>query len=96
MNRVINGRTATQEDVHPDGAIFFIPANRSSPYSFGRDLPVVVKIVKPDDGDGFPPAGTTVEILQAERTDTGDVVLGFVYDGGDCVCMLADIELIDI
>jgi hypothetical protein len=56
----------------------------------------VVKIVKPDDGDGFPPAGTTVEILQAERTDTGDVVLGFVYDGGDCVCMLADIELIDI
>ena len=94
-NRVINGRAATEEDVHPGGAIFFIPDNRSVPYSFGSDLPVSVKIVKADDGDGFPPPGTLVRILQAERTDEDSVILGFKYDGGDCVCTLEDVEMLD-
>ena len=76
------------------GAIFFAPDNRSVAYSFGRELPVTAKVVKADDGDGFPPPGTIVQILQAECTDDGSVVLGFVHDGGDCVCMLEDVEVI--
>lgn len=94
-NRVINGRAATEEDVHPGGAIFFIPDNRSVPYSFGNDLPISVKIMKPDDGDGFPPPGTLVQILQAELTDDGRIILGFEHDGGDCVCTLDDVEMLD-
>jgi len=93
-DRVINGRTATEEDVHPGGSFFFIPDGRSSAYSFGIDLPVFAKIVKPDEGDGFPAPGTIVSISQAEMTEDGGVVLGFEYEGGDCVCMLEDVEVL--
>jgi len=53
-SRVINGRVAAEEDVHLGGAIFFIPDLRSVPYSFGRDLPVSVRVLSPTMATDFP------------------------------------------
>jgi hypothetical protein len=92
MSRVINGRVADESDVRLDGAIFYIPNGMSIPYSFDHELPVRVRFINPD-GDGFPQVGTVVEILQAEQTDDGSVILGFVYNGCDYVCALEDVQI---
>ncbi|MBS1798589.1 MAG: hypothetical protein JSS95_02055 [Acidobacteria bacterium] len=93
MDRVINGRVANESDVHPNGAIFYIPDDRSVPYSFGRELPVSVTI-KSNDSESLPPEGTVVHILQAEQAGDGSVLLGFVHEHNDYVCMLEDVEVL--
>jgi hypothetical protein len=90
----LNGRTATQADVDAGKVIFYIPDERSTPYRFGRDLPLRARLVDSDETTGFA-AGTTVEILQAEVGDTGDVLIGFVAGDEQGICMLHEIELID-
>jgi hypothetical protein len=91
--RALNGRVATETDVDAGEVIFYIPEGRSIPYQFGRDLPLRARLV--GEEAGFP-MGTEVEILQAEVGDTGDVLIGFVAGDDEGVCMLHEVELIDI
>lgn len=93
MSRLpINDRVATEEEANAGGAIFFIPDNRSEPYNFGRPLPIMAKVVKPEEEDGFPAPGTRIQIVQAERVDGKDVVLGFVNGDEEGICMLEDVK----
>ena len=96
MPIALNYRVATVEDAEAGTVIFHIPDGRSVPYSFGRELPVPAVIARDDLGDAFPPVGTPVEILQAERGDTGDVIVGFVLGGQEFVGTLGDIRVIEV
>ena len=96
MPIALNHRVATPEDADAGTVIFHIPDGRSVPYWFGRELPVSAVIARDDLGDAFPPAGTRVEILQAEQGDTGDVIVGFVLGDQEFVGMLGDIRLIEV
>ena len=90
----INNRTATRDDVDQNTCIFFVPDNRTKPYSFGRPLPLSARLVLPEE-DSFAPSGTPVQILQAEQDENGAVILGVVYcDGQEALCGLTDVELI--
>ncbi len=93
--KVLNGRVATERDVEARRVIFFIPDSRSTPFEFDHAFPLLAKVVKKDDMDGFPKPGSLVTIVQAEMTDEGQVVLGLIYgDGEEGVCHLQDIEVI--
>ena len=93
-SRAINGRVATEEDFHQGIAVFYIRDTSSVPYSFGRPLPVTVRFLDSGEEDeGRPPAGTEVEVLQAELTDEGTVVLGYKHDGKDGICLLSEVEV---
>jgi hypothetical protein len=58
-------------------------------------LPISAVIAR-DLGEDFPPVGTRVEILQAERGDTGDVVVGFIFGDQEFIGMLDDIRLVEV
>ena len=90
----LNGRAATQADQDAETVIFYIPDGRSVPYRFERDLPLRARLLGTEEITGFP-AGTEIEILQAELGDTGDVLIGFIAGEEEGVCMLHEIELID-
>ncbi|MDE3200668.1 MAG: hypothetical protein KGN79_07075 [Acidobacteriota bacterium] len=90
--KALNGRVATEADSLAGEVIFYIPDERSVPYSFGRDLPLRAWLV--GDETGFPPR-TEIEILQAELGDTGDVLVGFMVGEDEGICMLHEVELID-
>jgi hypothetical protein len=90
----INNRVATSEDVEAGRCIFQIPDERSTPYSFGKELPVPAVITR-DLGEDFPPVGARVEILQAEQGDTGDVIVGFVLGDQEFIGMLDDVQLLE-
>jgi hypothetical protein len=94
-NRAINGRVATEYDFHYGGAVFFIRDTQSVPYSFGRPLPVTVRFVDAGADEGRPPVGTEVDVLQAELTDEGTVVLGYEHEGKDGICLLSEVEVVD-
>jgi hypothetical protein len=99
---------ATEEDAKAGRAIFYIPGGRSVVYDLGRPLPLAARIKhnmdlgtagkqhitlsrrKPD----IILAGTIVEIVQCEIGDTGDILVGFRYAGGDGICMLDELEII--
>ena len=89
----INNRVASEEEANSGEAIFFIPENRSKPYTFGCPSPIMAKVVKFDKHDGFPPPGTRLQIVQAEKVDGKDVVLGFVNGEEEGICMLEDVQL---
>jgi hypothetical protein len=90
--RALNGRTATLADMNVGEAIFYIPGGRSLPYSFGRDLPLLARIV--GEKSGFP-LGTQIQILQAEVASNGDVLIGFLAGEQKGACMLKDIEMLE-
>ncbi len=91
----LNGRAATQADQDAETVIFYIQDGRSVPYRFERDLPLRARLVGTEETTGFP-VGTEIEILQAELGDTGDVLIGFVAGEEEGICMLHEIELIDV
>jgi hypothetical protein len=92
--QILNGRVATKEDFEAGNVIFYIHDSHSVPYSFGRELPLAARIVKPDLGDGFPPPGTPVTIVQAEITDDKHVTLGVIFgDDDEGICDLEDVQL---
>jgi hypothetical protein len=92
--QINNDRVATKADADAGNVIFYIPDQRSAPYSFGQDLPLYARVVKPDESDGFPPPGTILRIVQAEIVDGKDVVLGFVNGDDEGICMLEDLEIL--
>jgi hypothetical protein len=94
MPIALNNRIGTSEDVDAGRCVFQIPDGRSVPYSFGRELPITAVIAR-DLGEGSPPVGTHVEVLQAEQGDTGDVLVGFVLGDQEFVGMLDDIRVIE-
>ena len=96
MNRnlVINGRTATQKDVDERNCVFYIPDNRSRPYSLGRPLPIPARVsALADNGPDFFAAGTQVEIVQAEVVDETFVYLGIVCGDEEGICTLEGVEI---
>jgi hypothetical protein len=95
MAQAINHRVATPEDADAGIAIFHIADGRSTPYSFGQELPMKAVIANPNLGDAFPPFGTVVEILQAEQGDTGEIVVGFILGEQEFVGMLEDIKPVE-
>ena len=90
--RPLNNRIATEEEANAGEAIFFIPDQRSEPYTFGQDLPIMAKVTKLDEHDGFPCPGTRIQIVQAEKVDGKDVVLGFLNGEEEGICMLEDVQ----
>jgi hypothetical protein len=92
--RALNGRAATQADVDAGTVIFYISDGRSTPYQFGRDLPLRARILGPEEQSGFPD-GTLIDVLQAEVGDNGEVLIGFVVGEEEGICQLNEIELID-
>jgi len=93
-NRIaLNGRVATQADVDAGTVIFYIPDGRSTPYDFGRALPLKARIAG-EETEAYP-VGTEVEILQAEVGDTGDVLIGFMVGQDEGIGMLHEFELLD-
>jgi hypothetical protein len=92
--RALNGRSATQADVDAGTVVFYIPDGRSTPYYFGRDLPLRALLLGPEEQSGFPD-GTVIDVLQAEVGDNGEVLIGFVAGEEEGICQLNEIELID-
>jgi hypothetical protein len=92
--RALNGRSATQGDVDAGTVIFYVPEGRSTPYQFGRDLPLRARLLGSEEQTGFP-TGTEVDVMQAEVGDTGDVLIGFVTGDDEGICLLHEIDLID-
>jgi hypothetical protein len=93
-NRVIEGRAATQDDVDSATCVFFIPDERSLPYSLGRSLPAAARIIRPSDGSGFPVAGTEIQIVQSEIVDGSEILIGFLTNCAEGVCTIEDVELL--
>jgi hypothetical protein len=91
--KALNGRAPTEADVEAGTVVFYIPDSRSTPYEFDHQLPLLARVINPDDGAA--PLGSIVTIVQAEKGDNGQVLLGLLLDdGGEAVCMLEEVELI--
>lgn len=92
--KVLNGRAATAADAEDNKIVFYIPDSRSIPYSFGQDLPLRARLVDPERS-GIAAPGDEIVVVQAERGDTGDVLIGFLYgDEQEGVCQLDEIEIL--
>ncbi len=89
---VINDRVATEAEAKAGEVIFYIPDHRSVPFSFGKLLPLEAVVTKPKGDDDFPPPGTILTIVQAERVDD-NVVLGFENGEEEGICMLDDVQM---
>jgi len=90
----LNGRAATKEDQDAGVSIFYVPDARSVPYRFDRDLPLRARLLGTEEETGFP-TDTEIEILQAEKGDTGNVLIGFMVGEREGICQLNEIELLD-
>ena len=93
-------KPATEEDCKAGRAIFFVPDNRSTVYDLGRPLPLAARVrqntpTSTADQQEIIPAGTPIEIVQCEIGDNGEIVVGFRYAGGEGICMLNELEMID-
>jgi hypothetical protein len=105
MNDKENGQIAmttpaTEEDCKAGRAIFYIPDNRSKVYDLGRALPLPARYRQDTDTStakeqGIIPAGTAVEIIQCEIGDNGEILVGFRYHGGEGICMLNELEIVE-
>jgi hypothetical protein len=105
MNDKENGQIAmtmpaTEEDCKAGRAIFYIPDNRSKVYDLGWALPLPARYRQDTNTStakeqGIIPAGTAVEIIQCEIGDNGEILVGFRYDGGEGICMLSELEIIE-
>ncbi len=101
-------KPATEEDAKAGRAIFYIPDNRSVVYEFGRPLPIAARTKQDIELGGVSkqripaskhkreilPAGTLVQIVQCEIGDTGDILVGFRYAGGEGICLFDELEII--
>jgi len=93
--QILNGRAATREDFEAGSVIFYIPDERSVPYSLGHELPLAATVIRSEDEDGLPSPGTPVNIVQAEISDGKDVVLGIAFgQDEEGVCALEDLEIL--
>jgi hypothetical protein len=91
---------ATEEDCRAGRAIFYIPDNRSKVYDLGRPLPLSARYRQDTETStakeqGIIPAGTVVHIIQCEIGDNGEILVGFRYNGGEGICMLHELEIIE-
>jgi hypothetical protein len=91
-------RPATEEDCKAGRAIFYVPDNRSEVYDLGRPLPLTARyrqdtVIGTGENQGTILAGTLVEIVQCEKGDNGEILVGFRYDRGEGICMLSEIEV---
>jgi hypothetical protein len=85
---------ATETDVRDGAAIFYVTDSRSKPFDLGVALPVGAVLLE-DAGEQQPiPAGTRVQIIQAEILDDSQVLLGFTYaNNGQGICTLDTIAI---
>src|SRR5258708_31239553 len=93
-------KPATEEDCKAGRAIFYVPDNRSKIHDLGRPLPLQARIKQDTEvgtglEQGIIPAGTPVAIIQCEIGDNGEIVVGFRYDGGEGICMLNELEILE-
>ena len=91
---------ATEEDCKAGRAIFYIPDNGSKVYDLGQPLPMQARVREDTETSTankqeIIPAGTPVEIIQCEIGDNGEILVGFRYDGGEGICTLKEIEIIE-
>lgn len=83
----ISGRIATEEDIENGIAVFMIPEG-SIPCA--TDLPICAIQTDEESGEGTP-----VIIIQAEQINNS-ITLGVRYlDGGNGVCTLDEVELLE-
>src|SRR6185437_16087614 len=101
-NKVRIGMTtpATEEDCKAGRAIFYIPDNRSTVYDLGRPLPLTARYKQDTDTSTaneqrIITAGTVVEVIQCEIGDNGEILVGFRYSGGEGICMLKEVEIVE-
>jgi hypothetical protein len=90
-----NREPATEEDTRNGSAVFFVPeSTRSKVFDLGVALPTDAVLLE-DAGEVQPvPAGTRVQIIQAEILDDLHVLLGFTYaDDGQGICTLDTIAI---
>lgn len=87
-------KAATEADVRDGAAIFYVADSRSKPFDLGVALPVDAVPLQ-DAGEGQPvPAGTRIQIIQAEIPDDSQVLLGFTYaNNGQGICTLEEIAI---
>ena len=91
-------KPATEEDCKAGRAIFYIPDNRSTVYDLGRPLPLTARyrqdtVIGMGEPQKIISAGTPVEIIQCEIGDNGEILVGFLYAGGEGICMLNELDI---
>ena len=89
----LTGRVATELDVKAGHAVFYSPAGpeyvSNTPYPMALPAPA---ILQPGDGE---PEPLPVIVIQAEQ-GPHSVLIGFrPLRGGNGICTLADVELLD-
>jgi hypothetical protein len=94
FKKVLNGRAATEADANAGAVVFYIQDSRSKPYAFDHELPLLAKVIGPED-NGLGPGGTEVIVVQAEEGDNGTVLLGvLIGDDGEGICMLNELQIL--
>lgn len=94
VRKVLNGRAATEYDANARTVVFYIQDCRSKPYAFNHELPLLARVIGPED-NGLGPAGSEVIVVQAEEGDNGEVLLGvLIGEDGEGVCMLNELEIV--
>jgi hypothetical protein len=90
----INGdRPAIESDARNGLAVFYVAEGRSKVFDMGVALPAQ-GILLEDAGEEQPiPAGTSVQVIQAEILDDRSVLLGFSVNGKQGVCTLEQIAI---
>jgi hypothetical protein len=89
-----NREPATEEDARNGSAAFFVPeSTRSKVFDLGVALPAGAVLLEEVGEENPVPAGTRVQLIQAEILDDLHVLLGFTYDGGVGICTLEGIAI---
>lgn len=84
---------ATEGDAQNGSAVFFIADGRSRAFDLGVALPVDAILVR-EVGENQPvPAGTRVQVIQAELLEDSSILLGFIYAEGQGICTLDEIAI---
>jgi hypothetical protein len=85
---------ATQKDCEEGRAIFFCP-NGGGVAEIGKQLPCKAKYIGEDAGEKAIKKGEVIEVVQAEQSVDGRVVvIGFGLGEQEGICTLDEIELI--
>jgi hypothetical protein len=90
-----NRGPATEEDARNGSAVFFVPeSTRSKVFDLGVALPTGAVLLEEVGEENPVPAGTCVQIIQAEILDDSHILLGFAYaDNGHGICTLDAIAI---
>ena len=82
----VRGRPATEEDVREGRAVFYVPTGS---VAANQQLPFCA-LQKLEDGEL-----TAVVAIQAELSDTGEMIVGVRYvDGGNGICTLPELVML--